>query len=499
MYIMSSDNCKKIDNEAIEGIKIPGILLMENAANEVFINIKDKGDSFVVISGTGNNGGDGLAVGRKLLLDGKKVSFVIVNPNENYSNDFNVNLNIITNITDNIYYIKEFNDIEKVRELNKNSDVIIDSIFGVGLNRDLNSFYFQLVECVNESKKIIVAIDVPSGLDCNTGKILGNAVKATYTYTFEVIKRGFINYSAFEYLGNLKVLSIGMPNKVKDNNSEGIIILDKNQYKAMINKRKSYGHKGSYGKAIIFAGSIGFTGASYIVTEACIKAGAGLTTLVTATECQKIVASQLIEAMTANYSEKDRIIKNLSTANAIAFGPGIKDVKEYEDILLWVIQNSTANIVIDAEGINILSRRPDIINNLRGRGILTPHPGEMSRLINKPIKEIEEKRIEIAKEFAMKYDCVLLLKGFNTVITDGNKVYINPTGDSKMANGGMGDCLTGIITSLVAQGYNIFDAATLGAYIHGLAAENEGENKYSVVATDVINRIQNTMNELIIN
>ena len=496
MYVMSSERCKNIDNETVKEFNIPSILLMENAASEVFSRIKEYEGRFTVICGVGYNGGDGLAIGRKLLQYNRDVHFILINPNEKYSDDCYTNLNIVRKLTDNIYYVKSKSQIKELQLIIKNSNVIIDAIFGIGLNRELNDFYKLIIESINNSKKQIISIDVPSGLDSNTGKPLGSSIKANLTYTFEVIKKGFIEYSSLEYLGQLKVISIGIPKQVKERNSEDIYILDESEYKKKMINRNVYGHKGTYGRAILFAGSMGFTGAAYITTQSCLKTGAGLTTLVTPEECQAILSSKLIEAMTTNFDDKENIKRLLENANSIAFGPGIKSNKENEENLLWIINNSKSNLVIDAEGINILGRRNDILKKLSGRAILTPHHGEMATLTGKSIDYVEKNRITLAKEVARDNNCVILLKGYNTIITDGKLVYINKTGNSKMATGGMGDCLTGIITSLLAQGYDLLNSALIGAYVHGKAAEEEGQDKCCVLASDVINKISKIINTL---
>lgn len=497
MYIMSRDGCKMIDQKAIEIIGIPSIILMENAANEVFSRIKDLAQSFTVVCGSGNNGGDGLVIGRKLVLAQKEVHFIIVSPRENYSNEFNINYNIIDNMNCKISFIKDIKDIHKLKEVINSNEIIVDCIFGIGINKELNEFYKEAIEVINESKKDIIAIDVPSGLDCNTGNPMGGAIKAKTTYTFEVVKLGFMNYSSFKYLGNLEVVPIGIPNEVKDSINEGMLILEDDYYREIIRKREIYGHKGDYGRAIIFAGSNGFTGAAYLATKACLKTGAGLTTLVTPKEIQNILSGMLIEAMTSNFNEKEKVDKLISTANAIAYGPGLQSSKEYEDFLLYISKNSNCHLVIDAEGINILSRRPEILDTLKGRMILTPHPGEMARLINKSISEVESDRINIAREYAKKYESIVLLKGYNTVITDGENVYINTTGNSKMASGGSGDCLTGMIVSLLAQKHSPLESALIGAYVHGKAGELSGKSKYSITASEIIENISTIIHDII--
>ena len=497
MYIMSRNGCKMIDKKTIEIVGIPSIVLMENAANEVFLRIKDLSESFTVICGTGNNGGDGLAIGRKLVLAKKEVHFVIISPRENYSNDFNVNYNIIDNMNCKISFVKDISDIHNLKEIINSNEIIVDSIFGIGINKELNEFYKEVIDAINDSKKDIIAIDVPSGLDCNTGSPMGGAIKAKTTYTFEVVKLGFINYSSFKYIGNLEVIPIGIPDEIKDSINEGITILEDNYYKEIIRKREIYGHKGDFGRAIIFAGSKGFTGAAYLATKACLKTGAGLTTLITPKDVQDILSGMLVEAMTSNFNEEEKVEKLITTADAIAYGPGLQSSREYEDFLLYISKNSNCHLVIDAEGINILSRRPEILDILKGRMILTPHPGEMARLVGKSISEVESDRINVAKEYAKKYKSIVLLKGYNTVITDGEKVYINTTGNSKMASGGSGDCLTGMIVSLLAQKHSPLESALIGAYVHGRAGEIIGKNKYSITASEIIEGISTIIHNII--
>ena len=211
-------------------------------------------------------------------------------------------------------------------------------------------------------------------------------------------------------------------------------------------------HKGDYGRSVIVAGSYGYLGAARIATEACLSSGAGLTTLITTDEGQKLLSPSIIEAMICSFDNIPKCNELISNADAVAFGPGIENSRESEELLLRIIDKAAAKIIIDAEGINILSRRPEIVSRIPRDTILTPHPGEMSRLINKPVEFVNENRIEVSKEFARKNKCIIVLKGYNTVITDGDSVYVNTSGNSKMASGGMGDALTGIITALLSQG-----------------------------------------------
>ncbi|SFD21291.1 NAD(P)H-hydrate dehydratase [Clostridium uliginosum] len=497
MEVFLSTQCKEIDKITINDIGIPSIILMENAAIAVVGEISSKGESFFILCGQGNNGGDGLAIARHLISQDKKVKVCIVGINERFSKDFLTNLTILKNLDKvEITQIKQEQDInQNFIEKIKNCDVIIDAIFGVGLNRELTGVFKKLIEKVNSNSKLIVSIDVPSGLDCDLGLVQGISIKANFTYTFEVLKEGFLNYNSIKYLGAVKVLKIGIPEKVKKDNSNNLYILDKKEYKSLVPERKIYGHKGNYGRVVIIAGSTGFTGAAFIATECAVRSGCGLATLVCPKEIQSILSNKLIEAMTIS-TEDNGIEKLLNEADAIAFGPGLGLGEEQKKLLEKVIQNTTCPIVIDADGITLLAKNKLLLKYLSGRAIITPHPGELARFLGITIKEVESNRIKIAKKLSKDYNIIVLLKGYNTVITNGEDTYINPTGNSKMASGGMGDALTGIITALLSQGMNLDKAALLGAYIHGDIADDLAKYAYIINARDIIEYLPLKINSI---
>lgn len=494
MEVMSRNGCKAIDKYTIDEIGISSLVLMENAANEVANKIISLGDRFIIFCGNGNNGGDGLVIARKLILEDKDVCIVIVSKNERYSEDFIVNMNILKKLTNNFIYIKGVEDINFLKEVSNNYKIAVDCIFGVGLNRVLEDFYIGLINYINKKWDLIVSVDVPSGLNSDSGEIMGTSIVANTTYTFEVIKKGFIEYKALKYLGNVEVLKIGIPDYVKKINSEKVYILNKEDYGKLLKKREVYGHKGKYGRVAILAGSKGYTGAAYISTEACVKAGAGLTTLVTTKYVQDSLSSKLVEAMTTNIEEWDDLITLFKKTNVIAIGPGIDKESQYKDVFIELVKYKDKEFVIDAGAFNIIKNNMEIINEIKERAIFTPHPAEMARLIDNTVEYVEENRIDVAKQFAKENNVIVLLKGYNTIITDGDNVYINSTGNSKMASGGMGDCLTGIISALLAQGHSPINSALVGAYVHGLAGEIASEEKYSVVVSDVIENISKAMN-----
>jgi len=499
--VFSANQCKKMDSQSINDVGIPRIVLMENAAREIFMELVDKGESFLILCGKGNNGGDALALCRYLILEEKKVKVYIISKDENYTDDFKINLNILKNLIDKkeLLFIKSENDINEdtIKDF-KDYDVVVDGIFGVGLNKDLTDMFKRVIEYVNFYAKFIVSIDIPSGLDCDLGIERGIAIHADVTYTFEVIKQGFLNYRAINCVGDMKILKIGIPEYIKKINSGNFYILEKQEYKQLLSTREIYGHKGSYGRALVVAGRLGFTGAAFITTECTVRAGAGLTTLICNEEVQTALSSRLIEAMTLNWDDND-VIDIIKGASSIAFGPGIGTGYREERLLEQVINNSKCPIVIDADGISLIGKNKSLLNNLKGRAIITPHLGEMARFLGVSVETVESDRINITRNIADKYGIVVLLKGYNTVISNGKDTYINPTGSSKMASGGMGDALTGIINAFLSQGNSLEQAALLGAYVHGNIADKLGTQLYIVNARDIINELPKGINDITLN
>lgn len=496
MEVVSAENAKRIDSISINKIGIPSIVLMECAAHEIYSSILHKGEKFLICCGRGNNGGDGLALARKLILANKNVIVLICGSEKSATEEFNINLNILIKLNANIIYLNSIEDInKKVSGIFNSVDLIVDSIFGIGLNRDISGLYYDIINLINNSNKVIISIDVPSGLDSNNGSIHGICVKANETYTVEVYKKGFFVGRSSEFLGQLKLIKIGFPNEVIKECSENIRLLSNDDYKSMIPKRSINSHKGNFGKVAILAGSKGYTGAAYITTEATVRTGSGLVTLITDKEVQSVLSSRFIEAMTLNYEENDKIEQLISGIDVIACGPGLDTTELSHKKLEHILKISKAPIVLDADALNIISKDKSLLSLVRGRAICTPHPGEMSRLVNKSIDEIENNRIDICREFAEKNQVVVVLKGHNTIISDGKEVIINRSGNSKMASGGMGDCLTGIIASLIGQKKkdNLFECAVLGCYIHGLAGDKLSEGRYSVNARDIIEKISNIL------
>ncbi|WP_455539899.1 NAD(P)H-hydrate dehydratase [Terrisporobacter sp.] len=498
MRIGTSISTKRLDTACVEEYKIPLIVMMENAVlsaiKHMDTNLYDK---YIIVSGVGNNGGDGLGIARQLKARNKDVKVFIVGNIEKITECSKTNLEILKLMKIEHYFISskyEYKNILKNLKNNIiNSDVVVDCIFGTGLEREIKGIFKEVINIVNEHKNLVYSIDVPSGINATTGEILGICVKADKTISFEFYKRGFLKYETKKYIGNVVVEHIGIPEEILKKYDNNEYFTSYNFIKKSIKNKNKFSFKSDYGKVVIFAGSKGFTGAAYISSESAVKSGSGLVTLVCDEEIQDILSVKLSEAMTVNYKEKDRIDKLLESSTAIGFGCGMGDNELTLERLQYVLENSTCPVIIDADGLNVLKDNIFILSKYKNRIIITPHLGEMSRLTGKSISYIRDNRMDVAKKFAKEKGIIVLLKGYETIITDGDITYVNPTGNSAMANGGMGDCLLGMITSFVGQKIDKFNAVVCATYIHGYIGDNLSKKSYTVNATNIIDEIPTTM------
>lgn len=500
MRIGTSMSTKKLDEACVNEYKIPLIVMMENAVLSAIKHLDvDLYNKYVIVSGVGNNGGDGLGIARQLKARGKEVKVFIVGNIEKITPCSKINLDILQamDISCSIIDVKAYdsNDLKELEIQIKNSHVVVDCIFGTGLEREIKGIFKDVINIINKNKNLVYSIDVPSGINATTGKILGICIKADKTISFEFYKRGFLKYEIKEFIGEIVVEHIGIPENILKKYDDNEYIISRDFVKNNIKDKNKFSFKSDFGKVTIFAGSRGFSGAAFIASEAAIKSGSGLVTLVCDEEIQDIVSIKLSEGMTANYKEEKRVKKLIETSNAIGFGCGMGDTDLTLERLQYVLNNSNCPVIIDADGLNVIKNNIDILKKYSNRIIITPHLGEMSRLIGRPISYIKENRIDVAQEFAKENNIIILLKGYETIITDGKTTYINPTGNSAMANGGMGDCLLGMITSFVGQGIEIFKATVCATYIHGYVGDILSKNKYTVNATDIISKIPSIMNE----
>lgn len=498
MRFATSEAMKKIDAYCISKIGISELVLMENSAIKVLNNLNLKNNNyFVLVCGFGNNGGDGFALARHLFILNKKIQVFFVGNLEKMSSSCEVNYKILKAMGVNIYNIISTEDIETLRFGVIAADAVIDGILGTGIKRPVTGIYELVISVINENSKYILSIDVPSGLNCNTGEKMGSCIVSQKTVTFQLYKKGFLSYDAGRYLGDVIVENIGIPKFVVDKFCESEFILDKKFVGEKIIPRDRYSHKGDFGRVLIFAGSYDYVGAAYICSSGAVKAGAGLVTLCAPKDILNILREKLTEVMTVSFEDSERTEKLMEKVDVIALGPGMGNTKNTFNTMSYVLKNAKCPIVLDADGINVLSCDLNILSCKNNEIVITPHLGEMSRLTGLTIDFIDKNRITTAKKFAKEHGIIVLLKGHNTVISDGEITYINPTGNSAMASGGMGDCLTGIIAGFIAQGLKPIDAAAVGAYIHGLCGEKLSKQMYSVSATEVLNKIPYTIKSIL--
>ena len=500
MYITDVETTRRMDQRAMDEYGIPGILLLDNAAMAVKRHLDLEKDYYVVVCGTGNNGGDGLALALKLTNLRKEVDVFLVSENKEPHGDAKIFYDIVMKTGVSLEIISDEDHLWSFIEALKDSDVVIDALLGTGISGVVSPLYSAVIDSMNDFSPKIVSVDVPSGLSADTGVPMPVAVFAHKTVTFETIKKGLITYSALPYVGELAVEPIGIPEDLLKKEAGSVYFTDQSAAKRMIPERKITGHKNHYGRVLVVAGSRGFTGAAMLSSEAALATGSGLVTLCSYDETMEILVPRLTEIMSLYEEDLEEGVKK---ADIVAFGPGLGNSEETFQLLLRVIKTlqeegkSDTTLVIDADGLNALEGRTEILKPLCFRVVLTPHPGEMARLTGKSVKEIEEDRVGTAKRFAEEHGVTLVLKGYHTVVTDGSTVHINSTGSSAMAQGGMGDVLTGIIASLSGQGLLPLEAAILGTYIHGCIGDQLALERYSVKASEIIENIPFYMKKLL--
>jgi yjeF C-terminal region, hydroxyethylthiazole kinase-related/yjeF N-terminal region len=492
MRAARAEELRKIDRACVEELGIPMMVLMENAVLKLFKHaINLNGDCCTVVCGTGNNGGDALGLARHLKAAGKMVFVFILGNIEKGSEAFLTNYKILCNMGLKIKKINDEQDIVMLIKAIQESGYVVDGIFGTGLNRSVEGIYNRVIDTINTYSAYTLCIDIPSGMHCDTGEVLGNCVRGSLTVSFELTKLGFFSYGSRELTGDVIVESIGIPKSIINKCCDKIFVTDSLYIKEAIRKRDLYSHKGDFGRVIIIGGSKGFYGAPVIAAEAAMSCGSGLVTAAASEDVLQVLKYRLKEAMTVEVGN-DRFKETLKRSDCAAIGPGLGTDETSISILREVIdRTSSYPLVLDADALNILAKHSNMMRKLEEKAkegksaVITPHPGEMSRLTGETIEVINSYRVEIAREYAREKGIIVLLKGYNTVITDGEQVYINPTGNSAMASGGMGDCLTGIIASLIGQGLEPLKAAVCGAYIHGYSGDKLSESMHSVTATDI--------------
>ncbi|HZX48835.1 MAG TPA: NAD(P)H-hydrate dehydratase [Nitrospirota bacterium] len=513
MYIATANEMNNIDRRTRDEYGIPTLLLMENAASGITRTVEQmlvsvKGKRITVICGRGNNGGDGLASARQLHNLGAKVSVYLLSDKADFKSEPAINLDIALKMGIEINEQGKYS-MRTLSSRLRHSHLIIDAMIGTGLASAVKEEHRAVIELINTSKRPVAAVDIPTGINSDTGEIMGAAVMATTTVTFALPKRGHFLYPGSDYAGRLQIVDISIPAEAIEKEVIYLSLLTGHDMQGIVPSRLSDSHKGTNGHALVIAGSIGKGGAAAMTALSCLRTGAGLLTLAVPERVQPIVAGKLTEVMThplaeteagtISSKEGDMLMELSRDKEVVAIGPGLTTNKETVSVVKRVIRETAIPMVIDADAINALADSPELLRDRKSATILTPHPGEMSRLTGKSTAEVQQDRIGTARDFAITYGVYLILKGAHTVIAEpSGAVYISPTGNPGMATGGTGDALTGIIAGLIAQGVEPADAAKLGVYLHGLAGDIAAQETGMVgmIAGDLIEHIPTAIKQL---
>ena len=527
MKVVTAAEMRQIDQDTIEGIGIPGIVLMETAGSAIVRVIERHYPTcqrIGIFAGKGNNGGDGIVIARQLAHVGRDVRVFLVSPPDSFTGEAQLNLQIAKNLGLRIEEILTGIAFESDTSRDSNTflnhiagcELLVDAILGTGLRGDVRDPIATVINAINRLPIPILSVDLPSGLDADTGHPLGTCVRADRTVTIGLPKRGLLMHPGAELAGKLEVVDIGFPEQVVDAQDIKVNWTSATQAVQWMPPRPLSSHKGNYGRVLVVAGSIGMTGAAALASEAALRAGAGLVTLATPRHLNPILEGLLPEVMTLPLPETDARSLAASATSAIlefaektksilAIGPGLSQHPETVSFVHQLIRENQERgldlrMVIDADGLNALAQARETISLLDSEAVLTPHPGEMARLTNTAVSILEKDRIGTAQQFASKYGVTLVFKGAPTVTSDPNgNLWVNSTGNPGMATGGMGDVLTGIIAGLMAQGIPSESAAALGVYIHGLAGDIAAERlgMHGLTASDVLKAVPQAISSLI--
>lgn len=479
-YLYSGSQAKEIDSHAIQTVGIPGLVLMEKAAMTiaaVIMNREEKSRKILAVCGTGNNGGDGVAAARLLCQQGYSAAVTVAGDTDHMTEEMQRQLEIAVNCNVPV--------ISVASAAQQDFDILLDGVFGIGLSREVEGVYEQVLDQMNRSGAVIYALDVPSGIHAGTGAVLGTAVQADCTITFGVNKLGLVLYPGCEYAGEVIVGDIGFPEVSVASVIPEYYYYEPEDLPAQLPPRPSRSHKGTFGRVLVAAGSETMPGAAFLAARAAYAMGAGLVKVISPACNREILLSSLPEIL---FAERDEIGDSLDWADAVIVGPGLGLTEEAEELVRFVIQNSPVPTVIDGDGIRLCR---NITDTLSDNFILTPHLKEMNYLTGVSVADLQRDVPGRTKLAARQWNCVVVGKDARTAVSDGRECYINVSGNNGMATGGSGDVLAGVIGGLLAQHMETFAAAKLAVFLHGLSGDAMAEEKgpYSLMASDLIRGI----------
>ena len=510
MKVVTAPQMREIDRRTIEQEGVPSLTLMENAGQGVFQVVReylaDEGrPRVVVLCGRGNNGGDGLVVARKLReADVNPVVFLAGDP-KTLSGDAAANYRRAREESIDIHEVAA-ESVAEVAAACGEADVVVDALLGTGISGEVTGVVGDLIDAIDQSEAVVVAVDVPSGLNADDGTPCGRAVVADATPTMGLPKLGLVLPSGRQYAGSVRVVDIGVPEHVIEEADATAEILTGSEARALLPPRPLDAHKGDFGRVLVVAGSVGMTGAAALCSEAALRIGAGLVYLAIPRGLNDLLEIKLTEVITCPMPETrrrslalastDKIVELAAQCDAVALGPGLSQDPETQQVVYRLVDGIDRPLVIDADGLNALRRHENPLPARTAPTVITPHPGEMARLLGTTTDEIQTDRMGAARRAAEQFRSVVVLKGAGTITTQPGDglCTINTTGNPGMASGGTGDVLTGMIAGLLAQHVaplSPYDAARLGVYLHGLAGDLAAAEtgQMSMIAGDVLRHV----------
>lgn len=501
MKIVTAEQMQELDRRAVEGAGIPALTLMENAGRGVAEAAARMTEArpdrpIVIICGRGNNGGDGFVAARHLAQMGRKPQVFLAAEQGHVSGDAGANLRRLEEAG---LAAAEVDSAEPVARACCRAGLVVDALLGTGLSGDVRGLSAELIDAINECGAPVLAVDLPSGLDADSGRRLGAAVRADETITMGLPKLGLFLHPGADYSGRVTVADIGLPADLVGDSPGVAELVDPEWVRLLLPRRARTAHKGDFGRVLAIAGSVGMSGAACLCAEAALRVGAGLVTVGCPASINDILEAKLTEAMTFPLAETygraldtralAPILELAERADVLAIGPGLSRQPETAVLVRRLVARVSKPMVIDADGLNALADAAVILESEHAPAVLTPHPGEMGRLMGVSAKAVQARRAHFAEAAANRCNSVIILKGACSIVAeDGRPLTINPTGNPGMASGGTGDVLTGMVAGLIAQGLLPFEAAAAGAYLHGLAGDLAARRvgEASLVAGDLL-------------
>ena len=505
--LVTSAESRECDRYAIEELQIPSLVLMENAALSI-VEVLEKhldvqpGQCVVVVAGRGNNGGDGMAIARHLRNRGVDVRVYLTAHPDELKGDASANCSAVRAMGIPLNVVTDATELSALERALRSADVVVDALLGTGITGEVRGIIADVIPIINAHARCVLSVDVPSGLNADTGAICGVCVNAHTTVTLGAIKRGLLLFPGAEYVGDLFLGYIGVPMEIFEALKPVVQLTTDELVHKCFPPRKLDSHKGNYGRVLVVGGCAGMTGAAMMCGISALRAGAGLVTVALPQSLNSAFEASIWEVMSLPLPETpeqtiapdalDVLLERIGWADVLAVGPGISRHADTQAFVRQLVSNSSKPIVLDADGIMAFSGRMTALAQHAGELVITPHPGEMAGLLKCSVAEVQADRIGIAQRVAQEINAVVVLKGARTVIAAPNgDTYVNLTGNPGLASGGTGDVLTGLIAGLIAQGNNAFDASACGAFLHGLSGDIASWEKgeVSLIAGDLIEHL----------